>query len=750
MRDLTPEEIVSQIEIEEGRAYGINDSELSGQRSEAVSYYLGEKFGNEVEGRSQVVSFDVQDVIESALPQLLKIFVSGDEVVKFAPKNMEDVPGSQQETEYINHVVMEKNPGYGVFYTWFKDALLSKNGYVKVWYDEEKKVEEESYAGLTDGQLQMLLQDDDVEVLEHTEYPEPIAHNAAAQHQAMLQGMGGPNLMPAPQVPMQHDVKISVTKQYGCIKIDNVAPENIMVSTDTKTLSLQKSRFVQHREPMSRADIEAQGWEVPRGAMEETDHLQEESNARDLYGEEESEPENGYLVRDTYYRVDGKLKRYVVIGNKIVHEENAEIVPFASITPMIMPHRHIGRSYADLTKDIQLIKSAMLRGQLDNMYLSNNGRHFVSDRVNLEDMLVSRPGGLVRVTGTDVGNAATPLQHTPFPAASFSLVEYLDGMKEKRTGVTAYNQGLDADSLNKTKGGMAMIMSAAQQRLELVARTFAETGVKELFMLVHRLVRKYYTKPDIVRLRNEWVEVDPREWKERQDMSVSVGLGTGNKDQQLMHLEKIIAAQGMGMQIGVATPENLYNSLVKMTQNAGFKNAEEFWTDPKKQGPQQPKPDPEMIKVQGQMQIEQAKIAADKEKVMIQAQADERKAQSNLQYEQVRSANDVAIEREKIAAQAQLEQFKAELQAQTELQKETMRIEAQKEIEAMKAQNDAAMQMKQHSVELSGILEKAKGSQGADQSNAVMRGLQAVIQSLNSPKQIVRDENGRAVGVAPV
>lgn len=684
---MTPEELVSRIEREEKQAYGINDSELSDQRAEAIDYYLGEKFGNEIEGRSQVVSFDVQDTIESALPQLLKIFVSGDEVVKFTPKSNEDTKGAEQETEYINHVVMEKNPGYSVFYSWFKDALLSKNGYVKVWYEEEKRTETESYKGLSDEQLAMVVNDEGVEVLEHTQYDDPMAAQAIAQHSQMMSQQPGPmNTYMPPQVPQLHDIKIECSKVYGEIKIDNVAPESIMVSTDTKTISLQNSRFVQHRENMSKSDIEAQGWEVPQGAAEESDKFMEESNARDLYSEDEISQYNGYLVRDTYYRIDGKLKRYVVIGNKIVHEEDAEIIPFAAITPMIMPHRHIGRSYADLTKDIQLIKSTMIRGQLDNMYLSNNGRHFISDRVNVEDMLVSRPGGLVRVSGQDVGGAFAPLQHTPFPASSFTMIEFLDSMKEKRTGVTAYNQGLDSNSLNKTATGVQQIMNAAAQRLELVARTFAETGVKELFMLTHRLVRKYYTKPDIVRLRNEWVSVDPREWKDRKDMSVSVGLGTGNKDQQLMHLDKIIQAQIMGLQVGVATPENLYNSLSKMTQNAGFKNPEQFWTDPKNQQPKPQAPDPEQIKMQGQMQIEQMKLQAKEKEIAMNAQADQQKAQMQLQHEQVRSQNDVAIQQAQAQAQMELERWKAQLQADVELQKAQMEIAANREIELMKAQ----------------------------------------------------------------
>jgi hypothetical protein len=325
-----------------------------------------------------------------------------------------------------------------------------------------------------------------------------------------------------------------------------------------------------------------------------------------------------------------------------------------------MPHRHVGRSYADLTMDIQLIKSTLLRGQLDNMYLANNGRYAISNRVNLDDMLTSRPGGVVRVDG-DPGSSIMPLQHPPLPAASFSMVEYMDSMKEKRTGVTAYNQGLDANSLNKTATGIQQVMNAAAQRLELVARTFAETGVKDLFVLVHRLVRQNYTKPDIIRLRNKWVEVDPRSWKNRKDLTISVGLGSGNKDQQLMHLNSILAFQEKALALGITSPDKIYNALAKLTQNAGFKNPEEFWTNPA-ENPQQPQQqqDPNQAIIQGQMQIEQMKAQSE-------MQLSQQKAQADLQQEQLRSQNDLVIEREKIAAQMELERYKAQLRAETDL-----------------------------------------------------------------------------------
>ena len=647
-------EIIAQIEAEENIAYGVNDSALSNDRAEAIDYYLGQPFGNEEEGRSQVVSYDVQDTIESALPQLLKVFVAGDKVVQFDPKGPEDQEAADQETDYVNHIVMEKNEGFKVFYVWFKDALLSKNGYVKCYAEEEEEEEEYEYKGLTDAQLQMLASDENTEVLEHEVYPDPSVNMDVIYQQAAMNGVDPATVMQ----PMLHDVKLKVTEKKTEIIIENVAPENMMVSVEVSGPNLQDARFVQHREVMQLADI-AETFDKPleyiKSIMSDLrDTFEEESNARDIYDEEYDRAieSNEALVKDTYIKLEGERHRVVVLGNTILYKEKTEYVPFACITPMIMPHRHIGRSYADLTMDIQLIKSTLIRGQLDNMYLANNGRYAISDRVNLDDMLTSRPGGIVRVEG-DPGSGIMPLSHPPLPASSFGMVEYMDSMKEKRTGITAYNQGLDANSLNKTATGVAQIMNASQQRIELVARTFAETGVKELFKLVHHLVRTTLTKPDITRIRNKWVEVDPREWKARKDLSISVGLGAGNKDQQLTHLMSILNMQKEAIQVGLTNPEKIYNALAKLTQNAGFKNPEEFWVNPantpEQEGQQENKPSEAEIAVQGQLQIEREK------------------AQAQLQQEQVRSQNDVIIEREKIAAQAELERFKAQLKAETDL-----------------------------------------------------------------------------------
>ena len=475
------------------------------------------------------------------------------------------------------------------------------------------------------------------------------------------------------------------------------------------------------------------------------DEWQEERIARDIYSEQ-SMLENGtgpsrrVLVRDTYIRIDAdgdgiaELMRYVVVGSTVILEEEAECIPFAAITPVIMPHRHIGRSVADLVMDIQLIKSTLLRGNLDNMYLANNGRYAISDRVNLDDMLTSRPGGVVRVAG-DPAAAILPLTHPTLGNNAFSMIEYMDSVKENRTGITKYNQGMDANSLNKTATGIQAIMSAAQQRVELIARIFAETGVKELFLLVHQLVRKHNQRQDIYRLRNKWIPVDPRQWKTRTDMSVTVGLGTGNKDQQLMHLQTILMAQREALQIGVATPKNIYNALAKLTQNAGFKDPEEFWTEPQ-EGPPPPRQDPKV-------EIEKARLALDKERL----EFDKMKALGEYQLKKAEQDKPEAVDG--TAGKEELFQ-QIELAAKQQIENDKNDLERERiELDRWKAQLDAETKVLLSQIAANKPAEGEPKQESADTSNALavaIQGFQEALMQLRAPRTATMPD-GRQIRV---
>jgi hypothetical protein len=320
----------------------------------------------------------------------------------------------------------------------------------------------------------------------------------------------------------------------------------------------------------------------------------------------------------------------------------------------------------DLNKDIQVIKTVILRNVLDNFYASNNGRWAISDRVNLDDMLVSRPGGVVRVEGSP-GSEIMPLVTNPIGNAAFPLMEYLDTIKENRTGITRYNQGMDSDSLNKTASGINQIMDAAQQKQDLIARTLAETGVKQLFQGVHKLIKQHGNKEEVVRLRGKWVPVDPRQWKSRTDMTVTVGLGTGNKQAMLGQIMSILGVQQQALQIGVATPQNIYEACMELTKNAGFKDGDKYWTNPVQQQQQEPQPDPKVVAEQQRLEFDKQKAMAEHQQKQEQMQMDYHLKQQELQQKAELAVQEMMkelqIARDRMLAEIDIERDRLRLQA---------------------------------------------------------------------------------------
>lgn len=754
---LTDDELLAKIEHEERQALGFVGGDLANERSDNMQFYLGDKFGEiaAVEGRSSVVSTDVQEAIESVMPSLMRVFASGDEICRFDPVGPEDIEAADQESQYINYVAMNQNNGYLVMYNWFKDALVNKNAYVKYYWDDSTQIVEETYQGMTDEELAMLLQDD-VEPVQHTSYVDEDAMQdlQEAANQGDQQSM---MMLQSGQVPMLHDVRVKLEKSVEQVKIVCVPPEEIIVSQDSRDIDPNQVQFFEHRTYKTISDLREMGYEVEDDISAEDDLLYSpEWQARREFADEFNNVDQDYdanrrvVYREIYYNVDfdgdgiSERRMVCVVGKKILANEVVEDTPFACVTPFVMPHKHFGRALADLVKDIQVIKTTVLRNVMDNFYHANNSRYAISDRVNLDDMLVSRPGGVVRVDGEPAG-AIMPLTAQAIGPAAFPLIEYMDALKEKRTGVTAYNQGMDANSLNKTATGISQIMGAAQQRLELIARTFAETGVKQLFLGIHRLILQHGKKEEIVRLRGKWVAVDPRQWRTRTDMTVSVGLGTGNKTEQLSHIMSILQVQQQAIAIGIATPENIYNACMELTRNAGFKDADKYWTDPAQQQPQPPKPTPEEVKVQGELQKTQMQIQAEQQKFQAETVLKQQESEKQLQQEMLRSQNDVAIEQAKIEAQMELERFKAQLDAQVELEKTQMQVAAQQQMKSMEvtAQPQNPVNISTFDNEASGALMEALSTM-LEQQRASQEQL---IAALSKPKNIVRGPDGRVVGV---
>lgn len=659
---MTDDELLAKIKDEERVALDYLSGTLADERAENMELYLGDKTREltAVEGRSSVVSMDVQEAVESMMPYLMKVFCSGDEVVKFNPVSAEDVQQAEQETDYINHVIVNQNNFFLVATQWFKDALINKNGYVKYWWDESETVTEERYEGLTDAEFQMLLADPSVEPIEHEYEPEESNPEIEAIIEAAENGDEQAQMIVS-QLPMLHEVKVKVTNTKGRVVIEPCPPEETLVSADERSLDPNKVRFFEHRTYKTISELREMGFDVEDDIADDNElYLSTEWLSRLEFAEDDTGREAGtgvmrrVVYREAYILVDfdgdgiAERRRVCIVGSTILDNETCDLVPFANITPYIMPHKHIGRALADYVKDIQVIKSVIMRNVLDNFYASNNGRWAISNKVNLDDLLVSRPGGVVRVEGSP-GSEIMPLVQSPIGNAAFPLMEYLDTNKENRTGITRYNQGLDANSLNKTASGISQIMNAAQAKQELIARTFAETGVKQLFNGVHKLILQHSKQPEMVRLRNQWIPVDPRQWKTRTDMTVAVGLGTGNKQEMLVQIMQILQVQEKALALGIATPKNIYESCIELTKNAGFKDGEKYWTNPSEQQQQPQQPDPKALEVQANQQQAQAQLQFDTQKAL----ADHQIKQEQVELQRTKQEQDFYIAMQTLAANQQ-------------------------------------------------------------------------------------------------
>ena len=720
--------LLAAIENQERLAVGFG--RLQEERDEALDRYLGRPYGDEQEGRSQVVMRDVADTVEWIKPSLMKVFASGDEVCQFQPVGPEDEDQAQQETDYINHLLMQKNDGFVILHDWFHDALVQKTGYVMVTYETEQRAEREQFQGLTDDEFALLLQGDGTGKVE------------VVSHSQRLDEMGN----------VYHDAIVTKKEEYGCVKVHNIPPERVLVAGDWPGLNLQGCPFVEVIEYCTVSELRQRGFDV------EDDINDSSQYSEDLWAEQRREltfdgtvdredleadaATRRLRVRRIWMQFDedgdgiAELRRLVVVGSTILENEEDDITPVAAISPQRMPHEHHGISITDNVADLQRIRTVLVRGFLDNMYLANNGRNAVdASRVNIDDLMVARPGGVVRVQG-DPGSAIFPLLHPQQGPAILQAIEYVDTVRENRTGVTKYNQGLDANSLNKTATGVQQIMSAAQQRIELIARLFAETGVKSLMLIVHAMSLKHTRQAEMMKLRNKWVQVDPRSWKARRDMVVSVGLGTGNKDQMLQHLMMIIQAQQEGLNYGVATPKNLYNALSRLTQNAGFKMPDEFWTNPEDAQPAPPQEDPALSKARMEMEADAQKFQA-----QTQVERENRMAEAELERERMQMQTELDANRQEYERQQKDREIQMQAEAKAlELQYQERIKAAELELERWKTEYLAAvdlqkqqMQADRDQMKYSADLEKVAAS--------------AVASYATAPRTIVRDDSGRAVGV---
>ena len=675
---VTEDKLRGIINSEINNSIGFMGSNLTSQRKKSMEYYMGEKLGTEIDGRSQVVSTDVADTIETILPNLLRIFTASDQVVKCEPVKSEDVPLAEQATNYINYIFNKDNPGFSVLYTWFKDALLEKNGIVKVYWDDSISVEQETYENLNDQEYQLLVDDENVEIVEESSVVDEGMKEAMNLVAAQAEAQG--EVVGEEPVPMLHNCIIKRTSKGGKVKIENVPPEEFLIQRTAK--SIETANFVAHRVLRTRSDLIEMGFDpeiVENLPTSNNIILNDERLTR--FSDIDQSPFNNapdettqeVEIYECYVKVDmdgdgvAELRKVCVAGEsgyEILSNESCDNIPFCSLTPIPMPHRFYGRSVSELVEDVQLIKSTVMRQLLDNMYLTNNNRMAVMDgMVNLDDLLTSRPGGVVR-TKQPPSQVMMPMQSQTISQQAFPLLEYLDTVRETRTGITRYNQGLDADSLNKTATGVNAIMTQSQMRMELIARVFAETGIKDLFRRIFELTCKYQDKERIVELNNQFVPVKPTEWRNRFNISITVGLGSGSKEQQIMMLNNILERQLQAFQLQgnrefpMVSLKNIYNSLAKIIENAGLKNVENYFVNPDMGKTMvTPPPEPPLTPIE---KIEFRRIASEEQRKIAELEIELKKVKSENAENLIN--NEIKIKELELKYNAQLDsqQIKAD------------------------------------------------------------------------------------------
>lgn len=653
---------------EQRRSIGFDlDAELIRQRQDALNYYKGRMDDvPSLSNRSQAVSMDVRDTIQSILPDIMDIFTGGEDVVRFTPRTQQDEEQAQQETDYVQYTVFEDNDGWWVIYQALLDAFQAKTGVIKVWTEEAREPQPEIFEGKTWAEVELASQDGEITEL------------TPCQDQEKLEQVGEDLF----------DFKLQREADDGKVKIAAVAPEDITVARDT--VRLKEATYCAVRMRPRAQDLINQGikedlvnqiptWVNPAMAQEQYardtvfESTQVNGSATDLLRQ--------VMVTEHYVRVKTAKGEnlYCVLtggerGNPIYlrHEEVSQ-VPIAVFTPYPVSHHFYGLSVADLAIDVQRIKTTLLRQMLDSGYFALNQRAEISEADSsedtIDDYLLNEPGRPVR---SRTGNAIKPIQQQALNFDIQASLEYMATVLEERTGVIRGAQGLNPDTLHDTASGALALLSRAQRRVRMLARVLAETGFKDLYMIVHAMLRQTASKARVVRLRGSWAEINPSNWHERTSMKIEVGLGAGSRDQDMVFLqevlnlqEKIVQLQG-GVQGPLVDVQNVYNALNRYVERGGIRDADTLFTNPQTnpQPPQPPPPDPQMVKVQAEIQMNQQKLQAEQAKSAAELQMKREQLQAELDLKR----QELEMEYEQRVAEMQLKQQEVEFEARLKME----------------------------------------------------------------------------------
>jgi hypothetical protein len=757
---LTDEELLSVLQRERDAARDLLSGQIGKERQIAYDYYYGKPFGNEEPSGSKIVAQVVSEQIDSALPEIIKVFAGSDEAVQCSPRGPEDVEAAQQATDLCNYVFWTQNDGFLNTYQGVKNALLMKIGGWKYWWDKSPTVSEESYQGLTMEQLTLLQQDPEVEIVGAS--PSPMDPNGQLL-----------------------DVTLRRKKEKGQIRIESVQPEEVLLSPRANTINPQKMAYIGTRTKKTLSDLVEMGYEVKdvedlRSDDTDLEDAQYTRDARIGATDSNDESSGNPMMREVWYneeyiRIDrdgdgiAELRLCCSVGDTLLHDEVVEHVQIALGTPKIMPGEAIGVSLADEVADLQLLKSTLWRETLNNFYSVNRPRYgVVEGQVNLDDILNPLPGGPIRMQNP---TALMPLPGISVVGDSLPLIEYTEQEIEGRAGIGRHYQGLNPDALNKTATGMQILDTRSQARVEMICRILAEPMFKGLFQGILYLLGKHQDQAMTLRIRNQWKQVDPRAWKTQYDFTVNVGLGSGNKQQQLQQLMVLGQILQASAQAGVVTPKNAYYYAAEAFKLAGRKDYDRFITDPTSpddpSNPRPPQQPPielqvEEAKAKTQLQLKQADMQGEGMKLQAQAQTDLERMRGEFQLQHTNDQRQVEMERYKAELTMQIEKYKAELKAQTDLQiaqinaaATAQAAEQQIGVEREKAYVGADGEVRKAQIAAEGSdaqkAEKAQDKVDKQKTQQILTKLEQVLTEVRdlqaAPREIVRGKDGRPEGI---
>jgi len=672
-------QVVSIVRAKINQALNESGDEISETRMENYDYYVGREYGNERDGFSSVVTREAMEAVEWALPSIMRVFTSSNDVVSYEPVGPEDEQEARQQTQIANHYLTRENNSFLAMYNWFKDTLMYPNGYIKLFMDERITTSVEEFEGLDALQLQAamtgLMMQGEVQVVEQESTYEELTD--------MLGNVVGQK--------ERFAIKVRITKKVMEPKLVNIPPDELLVAENTFSIDLDEADFICHRVNKTYSELVEMGYD--RELLDEagvTNSRFDEEDENKTYSEDEDDGTETdpsmrmYTVNECYLKIDedgdgiAEHRKICLIGSTIFADEEINYQPFVALTTIPLPHQHPGLSMIDAVKDIQKIKSTLMRNMLDNIYKANVRRKyvgdaFISDEAGTLDVLLDTASEFI--PARDPG-ALREEQVQPIVSEILPVIKTMDEMQGIRTGVTP-QLSLDPNILRETTmGAYQSAISQASQRVEMIVRIFGETGVRQLFIKMHQLLRTSIDQDRAIRIRGEWIPFNPSTWRERNNVSVAVGLGHNSKSEELKMLTALLEIQKEAVPFGLASGANVYNTLDRMVELGGIGETQTFFTDPATIPPKQP---------EGPSMAEQL--------AMIDLQNRKEESIANLQMK----SNEMQMKAQQSATEAQA-------QMSSDMQKMQMEMA---ELQAKLAEMDANKKLKE--AQTYKTLEEARG-----------------------------------------